>query len=190
MEETNSKQSHLKAVVLLLIGFIIGFAAHAFTVTKEEVGETAKEGLAAEETSQPEGSTVSDVETKTVANTSSMSDDVLATANTVTSAEYTMSVADQSAGNVVIVSKTIFKKATWVAVREDVNGKMGNILGAYLFPEGTQSGSVELLRPTEEGSSYYVVAYLDDGDKEFDYKKDTLLTNTDNKAVAAQFKTN
>ena len=37
MEDNNSKRGQLKAIVLLLIGFIIGFATHAFTVSKEGV---------------------------------------------------------------------------------------------------------------------------------------------------------
>ena len=47
--------------------------------------------------------------------------------------------------------------------------------------------SVELLRNTEEGGTYYAVIYVDDGDKKFDHKIDLLATTADGNPVMDVF---
>lgn len=84
-------------------------------------------------------------------------------------------VNDQPAGNRVAIELITAKENGWVAIREDRDGKPGNILGAQFFSAGTQSGAVDLLRATEGGKIYYAVLIGDDGDGQFDYTKDLPL---------------
>ena len=77
----------------------------------------------------------------------------------------------------------------WVAVREDRDGVFGNILGAQYLPAGTYTNvTVDLLRGTEPGKIYYAVLYKDDGDKVFDYEKDSIV-QSENSTIFATFHT-
>lgn len=204
MEENNRKRGQLKVIVLLLIGFIIGFAAHAFTVSKESVVLEDEKNTNEEElidtdleSDKKEGQDVlptdetidgTEVENKGESEEApKISLD--ATPNNSSNGEYLFSVVDQSAGGVVYISSLTFPKESWIAVREDNNGELGNILGAQRYPAGTQTGVVTLLRNTNAGQTYYAVIYLDDGDGEFDHKKDTLLVDSEGDAPAAIFRT-
>lgn len=91
----------------------------------------------------------------------------------------TVSVVDnQTAGNIVSVEKVNLTDNAWVVVREDINGEMGNILGAQWLPKGTNSATmVELLRGTVAGNKYYVVLYNDNGDRIFGKDTDTPMKN-------------
>ncbi len=82
-------------------------------------------------------------------------------------------VSDQTAGDAVTVASVETSKPTWVAVREDNNGVMGNILGASRVDAGASNNIVvNLLRPTMAGKDYFVVLFTDNGDRTFDYKTD------------------
>jgi hypothetical protein len=91
----------------------------------------------------------------------------------------TVSVANnQIAGKIVSVENVKLTDNAWVVVREDVNGKMGNILGAQWLPKGTDSATtVELLRGTTAGNTYYLVLYNDNGDRIFGKYTDTPMKN-------------
>jgi hypothetical protein len=91
----------------------------------------------------------------------------------------TVSVVDnQTAGKIVLVEKVKLTDNAWVVVREDMNGEMGNILGAQWLPKGTDSETtVELLRGTVAGNKYYVVLYNDNGDRIFGKDADTPMKN-------------
>ena len=210
MEENNSKRGQLKVIVLLLIGFIIGFATHAFTVSEESVmpndkNDTNKEELI--DTDDTDSNVDKNNDKEKILPTDESTDDTVtndkeeenddktektsldATPNNSSNGEYLFSVVDQSAGGVVYVSSFTFPKESWIAVREDNDGVMGNILGAHRYPIGEHTGAVELLRNTQAGQTYYVVIYIDDGDKDFDHKKDTLLIDNEGNATAAIFRT-
>ena len=88
----------------------------------------------------------------------------------------TISVLDQKAGNAVAVAAVALSHPGWVAVREEKNGEGGNILGAAWFDEGTQGGTVPLLRGTMPGAQYHAYLLLDDGDKIFDLADDVPIT--------------
>ncbi len=90
---------------------------------------------------------------------------------TATSDGESVTVANQAAGETVTLSSVSLTRASWVAVRDDMS-----ILGAAWFPSSATSGSIELQRATVSGKSYRVVIYVDDGDKQFDFKKDQLIT--------------
>ena len=205
MEENNSKRGQLKTIVLLLIGFIIGFATHAFTVSEESVMPNDKNDTKGEELVDTDPEIDENDDKEKISPTDELIDDTAtdnkenddetektsfdATPNNSSNGEYLFSVVDQSAGGVVYVSSFTFPKESWIAVREDNDGVMGNILGAHRYPIGEHTGAVELLRNTQAGQTYYVVIYIDDGDKDFDHKKDTLLIDNEGNATAAIFRT-
>ncbi len=85
-------------------------------------------------------------------------------------------VADQKAGGSVYVAGVALSEPSWVAVREEVNGEPGRILGAQLFDVGEHTGEVELLRNTTAGARYHVYLLRDNGDLKFDLKEDAPIT--------------
>ncbi len=76
----------------------------------------------------------------------------------------------------------------WVAIHEESDGKPGRILGARRFGIGiNQSGSVELLRPTQEGKVYFAMLHADDGDRQFDHTKDLPLADPQGNVILMRF---
>jgi len=98
-----------------------------------------------------------------------------------------LAVNNQEAGNVVYVTTIVLEREGWVAVHEDINGSLGNVLGAAWFPKGTSSGSVELLRDTRVGGTYHAVLYTDDNDKIFELGEDAQLVNVEQEPVMDTF---
>lgn len=97
-------------------------------------------------------------------------------------------VVDQNVGSTVAVASVETDVSAWVAVREDKNGILGNILGASRIDAGDSSNIiVNLLRPTVAGETYQVVLYQDDGDREFNHKIDLPLTS-DGILISKSFK--
>jgi hypothetical protein len=94
----------------------------------------------------------------------------------------------------VAVSRVLVSQPTWVVVYEDHAGVPGNALGAELFlpqSEGTaQSGTVELLRGTLPGQTYFAGEALDDGDKIFSLTNDKPIRDAQGNPVLVQFTTN
>lgn len=87
----------------------------------------------------------------------------------------------------VVVASVTLNQSSWIAIRDE----SGSILGAGLFPAGTQTDvSVPLLRGTEAGQHYQVLIYVDDGNKQFDFHKDALLTGADGSVVGTTFAAN
>lgn len=98
-----------------------------------------------------------------------------------------ITVDDQIAGTAVHIRSARVDEPTWIAIREDRNGALGNILGAQWLPEGTHENfDVELLRGIIPDGVYYAVLYRDDGDKEFNFKKDMLISSQDG-VITARF---
>jgi len=95
---------------------------------------------------------------------------------------------DQPAGITATVTVN-FDKSMWVAIHEDVKGAPGKILGAQMFPKGTHTGAVDLLRPTEGERKYYAMVHSDDGDHTFDQKKDIPVKNADGTVISHAFMT-
>ncbi len=104
-----------------------------------------------------------------------------------------VSVNDQLAGLKVNIDFLNINKESWIAIREtNKDGSLANILGAVRYPAGTHNNvEIELSRNTVEDEQYYVVIYLDDGNKkEFDFReKDILLTDENGEVVKFGFKT-
>lgn len=98
-------------------------------------------------------------------------------------------VRDQKAGVTVDVELVTLENDGWVVIHEDVNGLLGNALGAQLFLAGVNSGIVELLRGTEAGKTYHAAIRQDDGDRAFDLTKDLLLSDRRGDPVQVSFTT-
>ena len=180
MEENMDKNDILKAVVLLLLGFVVGFATHAFI----SVTGTDDVDLMLDE----EESSIMDTDNEELDNEDVTEDTkevvkIPATTETipvvpeVSDTSYNLMVTNQPAGDLAYVSEMQLQENAWIAIREEVNGAPGTILGAGWFPVGTTSGVVELLRPTVADASYYAVIFIDNGNKEFEYKIDTLISD-------------
>lgn len=95
-----------------------------------------------------------------------------------------LSVDDQPAGDSVRVRQAKLSRVTWLAVRDPLR-----IYGAAKVtpPEGggtVQDVAIPLLRNTAAGTSYTVVAYVDDGDGVFDFKKDSLVSGLEDSFTA------
>jgi len=86
-----------------------------------------------------------------------------------------VSVDDQPAGSLVFIKHTEASKPTWIAVREIVDGAIGNIIGAGMVTGATDDVPVTLLRPTKAGLGYALYLYQDNGDGQFDFKTDLLV---------------
>jgi len=99
-------------------------------------------------------------------------------------------VSDQNFGDTVFVDSVSLDRASWIVVYEDNNGVAGNILGAHLYDEGVLTQvSVTLLRATEPASLYYVKIHADDGDREFDFKKDIPVVDSAQQEIVGTFTT-
>ncbi len=85
-------------------------------------------------------------------------------------------VTDQKAGNKVFVAGVVLSEPAWVAVREEVDGEPGRILGAQWFAAGSSSGAITLLRGTKSGARYHAYLLHDNGDKRFDLTNDVPIT--------------
>lgn len=99
----------------------------------------------------------------------------------------------QPAGLEVSVSKVDVSEATWLVVYENVGGVPGRALGAHLFfPKavgGATSGTIELLRGTTAGKTYWVGQMLDDGDKKFSMQTDKPVRDMSGAPVLYSFTT-
>jgi hypothetical protein len=98
-----------------------------------------------------------------------------------------LDVVDQPAGMSVKVRSANLVQMGWIAVR-DSNGRT---LGAGRFGPGMHTDvEVPLLRGTEAGQSYQALIYVDDGDREFDLRKDILVTGSDGSVAGDVFSAN
>jgi len=95
----------------------------------------------------------------------------------------------QDAGLSVAISSATVTTPTWVVVYESLNGVRGNALGAALFFPETKSRTINLLRATTPGKTYFVGRNVDNGDKQFSLANDKPVLNAAGKPVYAEFKT-
>ncbi|HBV01708.1 MAG TPA: hypothetical protein DEF00_05015 [Candidatus Taylorbacteria bacterium] len=94
-------------------------------------------------------------------------------------------VKDQPASDRVEIENLDAMEILWVAVREEKDGVLGNILGAQKVLVGDgQKVIVELLRPTVSGGAYRVVLHSDAGDPAFNYREDVALAGVEAKFTA------
>ncbi|MDP2676753.1 MAG: hypothetical protein Q8O83_03655 [bacterium] len=100
-----------------------------------------------------------------------------------------VSVDAQDAGDSVFISLATLSRGAWLAVHEDQHGVPSNILGARYFPGGKTAGTVELLRNTAPGKTYYAVIHADDGDREFNFRQDEALQDPFGNLIMDVFQT-
>lgn len=99
-----------------------------------------------------------------------------------------LSVANQVSGLTVAIDSVTLENSGWVAIHEERDGGLGNILGAAWIPEGTSENvSIDLLRATAAERSYYAVLHGDNGDRTFDYHIDLPLVSETNAPIAVKF---
>ena len=166
-------------VVGLLLGFLIGwFAASQYEGGSSKESATEKES---ESMNEEEGMT----EEENVATEEEVAPLPLGSA---TGGKETLAIEDQLAGMKVEATMATFTEPGWLVIHDDVNGSLGNALGAARFDKGIYLGVVDLLRATVAGKTYFGVIYRDDGDKQFDVKKDAPLRNAAGELLSVSFK--
>lgn len=111
---------------------------------------------------------------------------------TETVTEESLKISEQEASSSVHISEIFLNESRWVVIHEDLEGELGNILGATLFnPENTE-GKVELLRETEKGKTYQAVLYSlgereKDKDRVFDTEQDLPLFDENEEVISVSF---
>jgi len=163
------KETKYRGVIIFIIGLIVGFGiAQLFTGDfkggDEDIQEVSVEEITDEEAGE---------------------EDALAL---ISQGENTIVVSDQPSGMSVVTSMISLEQSGWVAVHESLDGEPGVILGARRFPEGKYFGeTVELLRATDAEMTYLVVLHADDGDNEFDFKKEVAVRDILGNLVGEEF---
>ena len=179
----NTLSTNQKILISALIGFVIGAGAVLVWNVSQPDSLTTESGL--NEQKSPADSQGGNA----VADGVNVSD-VVPDPVRISGVTDRVDADDQPAGSSAQVSVVVLAEAGWVAIQEDVNGELGNVLGAAWFPAGTASGSVELLRDTVPGNVYHVVLYHDNGNKEFELGVDEKLVDASGISLMDTFRTN
>lgn len=164
MSEVEKKESQ-KTVVAFISGLLIGgLLVWIFSSSPEKAvaPEETEKDTKTEVTNTQENKTI-DTDTKTAE---------------IKTGNGAISVSKQSAGKTVMIDSLSLPTANgWVVVRDYVDGKAGNILGAarYSVDEMLTPKTVELIRATEAGKTYQVVLFNNNGDKAFNLTEDTII---------------
>lgn len=184
MEPTTNSNASTKIISALIIGLLVGFFAGVFwqarragTAPLEETAATASVTKTETGTKRETGATPQTTTTGLLPAETTLSLGAAPVGNLV--------VRDQSAAPRVGVASLDVKETVWVVVREEKEGKLGNILGAQkVFVGNGQAVVIELLRPTVAGGTYRVVFYKDVGDPAFNYREDTLVEGVEGRFTA------
>ncbi len=157
-------QENQKTVVAFITGLLIGgLLVWVFSSTPEgKVQQTVNEDTKEQVNEEDEADKAKEVEAT----------------NSDTVGAGSLTIADQSAGKVVLLGETkVPTKNGWIVVRDYTNGIGGKVLGAarYSADEGLMPKSVELIRETVKGSSYQVVFFTNKGDTGFSMTEDTII---------------
>lgn len=179
-----------KIVAALIIGLIVGFVAGVFWQTKrggenlyksDSTAKTENNNVSAAVVASDEATKDEGEQSATAPAVSPENKSVIVTPGAGTASVF---VENQSAGNTVEVTRVASSESAWVAVRELNVGKPGNILGAKKIVPGSETASVELLRPTIAGKAYVVVLFRDQGEPAFNYQEDILIPGVQSVFVA------
>lgn len=170
--ENNSKKVLIVGVLCLLIGFGAGFLVFS--------DNSVLDGGADDEVVLEEK-----VLNDNDADTNSEND-----AEPVVVSGVTLVVGDQNFGDTVFVDNITLDRTSWIVVYEDNQGTAGSILGAQLYDTGAyEEIEVSLLRGTTPEAKYYVKIHADDGDRQFDFRRDVAVVDGDGVEVVANFMT-
>jgi hypothetical protein len=187
MDDTKTQDSR-KTVVAFVAGLLIGgllmwmFSGAPKTSSPSKIANEAKTSATSEQytgaTATEKTGTISVVE-----NTG--------TTTVPTQSDFTFTVANQPTGMTVSLGNNVKypMKEGWIAIQDEMNGKLGNALGAARYDTGVglTPNSIELLRSTEVGKTYHVVYYTESGDKIFNRADDMPLTATGGGIVETTF---
>lgn len=185
METLRNLSVTQKVVLAFVAGVVVGVGGYYFLVSGAATRGVDKDSTKATSTEELPGSVVLDGSDVTTP-----SKDVTTHVEPITVPDTNAIAVDtQKAGDRVEVTMVTFSQTGWVAIHEDRDGKLGNVLGAARFEPGIHLGSVELLRPTESGKTYYAVLYADNGDRMFDLKTDAPM-QTGGTPIQVTFKVN
>lgn len=164
-----------KIVTALIIGLIIGFGAGAFWQERRLSNdalqdETAFSNKDAESVAASKESATKQMAAVEASETKGEGERPTPSGNAA------ILVEDQAAGDFVTVGQVVTDAPVWVAVREERNNGLGNILGVTKIAAGTHAPVlIELLRPTVAGQRYFTVLHRDVGDAAFNYREDVLI---------------
>ncbi len=192
MDDTNTQQSK-KTVVAFVAGLIIGGllvwmfsgtqkASAPVTTSGDETATTTGEKSGANKA----GTTTEKINatsTEKIASTTMMKEPA--------KGDFTFSVANQKVGMFVQLEDNVQypTKEGWIAVQDDMNGKLGNVLGAarYNTDVGLAPQQTELLRSTIAGKPYHVVYYSGNGDHIFSRTQDNPLKTSSGGVIETTF---
>jgi len=106
--------------------------------------------------------------------------------------ENAVAVDTQPPAQSVRVSLVVLGKDGWVAIHENDSGQARKTaFGAQWLPSGThRDTTVELLRPTVEGKSYFAVIHDDNGDKKYSSNDDIPRKDSLGNAIMMEFRVN
>mgnify|MGYP000854644763 CR=1 FL=1 len=179
-----------KLIVVFLIGAVVGAFGFWLSEGDSKKGSTEKVGDEVEMTStstevEGQASPVLKNETSaTLTAPSTRKEAVEVSGNNAIAADA------QKAGTTATINMITLSVPGWVAIHEDRNGSLGNILGAARFEPGIHLGVVELLRPTIAGSKYHAVLYQDNGDRGFNTAEDAPIKDGSGKVIETVFEAN
>ncbi len=184
-EVTKINESNKVGVGKILVAFLLGAIVGAFgfwvSSDKEvnEVKEENKNVVVSEENKEK------NEDTETAPNKTSDRKEPVSV-----SGSNAISANNQSAGDRAEIDMVTLSVAGWVAIHEDRNGGLGNILGAQRYESGIHLGEVRLLRPMISGAKYHAVLYQDFGDRGFNSSEDAPIKNAEGKIIESIFETN
>lgn len=172
-EENNMTEENKKTIISFIAGLLIGGLLVFIFI------EPATDTVPSDDTNNDEKTEVSnedeeDASTDEVAIVTK--EDTKPTP--VVTKDGAIKVDDQSAGSIVTFESVEFPANTgWIGIRDYVDGQMTGLLGVSRFEVsvGLLPSSVRLLRPTVKGSTYAVVFYSDNGDRQFNLATDAQL---------------
>jgi len=179
MEPTSSNAS-AKVISALIIGLIVGFVAGAFWQERRLGPAEEPTAAATSDAVTMEGKSAPAAEVKDTKTAAEKKVEVgkktaaVATAISMGSVPK-LSVANQAAGEHAFVAVSGVTEPVWIAVREEKDGKAGNILGARKVFADSADVDVTLLRPTVAGGTYGIFVYIDKGDASFNHKEDLII---------------
>jgi len=154
-----------KLLITAIISLIIGFGIAWLIFGEDTQKVSVKDG----DLTQQEESTTDD---------SVLDSDIIIPVGEQASEISSLVVEDQAPGKVVVLKEANLNGEAWIAVREDLEGTPGNILGAKYVSESSEEVEIPLLRGTVEGGKYYVSIFQDNGDREFDHNSDLEVVST------------
>ncbi len=164
----------------VIVGLIIGWGWFSLGRDNGTVATTDDTGTMTSSSSESatSPSTVSNTGTKPTTGT---------TGSTATGSNALTVAPLQNAGLSVALSSVSVKAPTWVVIFDNVSGKPGNALGARMFFPGDTTGSIDLLRGTVAGQSYFAGEYVDNGDHKFSKQADTQVNASNGSQMLVEF---